>query len=73
VKNRDKYQFGKTKIFFRAGQVAYLERLRSDRLRACGILIQTLVRGWLAKRQYMKVRRMALLVQVFGRGMLARR
>ena len=26
--DRDKYQFGKTKIFFRAGQVAYLEKVR---------------------------------------------
>ena len=71
--DRDKYQFGKTKIFFRAGQVAYLEKLRSDRLKACGILIQKRVRGWLAKRRYFKIRRTALLVQTYGRGFLARK
>ena len=73
LQDRDKFQFGKTKIFFRAGQVAYLERLRSDRLKVCGTLIQKIVRGWLAKRRYLKLRRTALLVQTYGRGMLARR
>ena len=65
---RDKYQFGRTKIFFRAGQVAYLEKLRSDRLKACGILIQKRVRGWLAQRRYQKLRKTALLLQTYGRG-----
>lgn len=73
ITDRDKYQFGKTKIFFRAGQVAYLEKLRSDRLRACSIMIQKIVRGWLAKRRYMKIKKMARLVQKYGRGVLARK
>ena len=73
LQDRDRYQFGKTKIFFRAGQVAYLEKLRSDRLRASSVLIQKTVRCWLAKRRYQKMRRSALLVQKFGRGFLARR
>ena len=73
LQDRDLYQFGKTKIFFRAGQVAYLEKLRSDRLRACSILIQKIVRGWLAKRRYTKIRRAALLLQKYGRGAIARR
>lgn len=71
--DQDKYQFGKTKIFFRAGQVAYLEKLRSDRLRACGVMIQKHIRGWLAKNRYTKIRRTVLLVQTRARGMLARR
>lgn len=73
IQDRDKYQFGKTKIFFRAGQVAYLEKLRSERLRYCGVLIQKRVRGWLARRRYMKIKKMVHLVQTYGRGMLARR
>jgi len=67
------FQFGKSKIFFRAGQVAYMERLRSDRLRACGRLIQKMVRGWLARQHYIKLRRTACLIQKFGRGLMARR
>ncbi|ELT88116.1 hypothetical protein CAPTEDRAFT_225225 [Capitella teleta] len=73
IEDRDKYQFGKTKIFFRAGQVAYLEKLRSDRLKYCGILIQKRIRGWLAKTRYQKIRRTALLVQTYARGYLARK
>ena len=71
--DEDKYRFGKTKIFFRAGQVAYLEKLRADKLRACGIMIQKHVRGWLTKNKYVKLRRAAMGIQRYGRGLLARR
>ena len=47
ISDEDKYQFGKTKLFFRAGQVAYMEKLRSEKLRDCGIMIQKHVKGWL--------------------------
>lgn len=50
------YQFGKTKIFFRAGQVGYLERIRSQRLREYIINIQRHVRGWLARRLFVRRR-----------------
>lgn len=73
IKDEDKFQFGKTKIFFRAGQVAYLEKLRSDRLRACGMLIQKHVRGWLQRRRYRKIRATAVALQRYARGLLARR
>lgn len=46
------YQFGKTKIFFRAGQVGFLERVRGQRLRAYALTIQRHVRGWLARRSF---------------------
>ncbi|KAL5019880.1 hypothetical protein ScPMuIL_002772 [Solemya velum] len=73
IRDEDKYRFGKTKIFFRAGQVAYLEKLRSDKLRACGVMIQKHVRGWLARSRYQKLYKSAMLIQRYGRGMLARR
>ncbi len=73
IKDQTKYQFGKTKIFFQAGQVAYLEKLRSDKLKACGIMIQKHIRGWLARSKYIKIKRSAILIQRFGRGLLARR
>lgn len=50
------YQFGKSKIFFRAGQVGYLERIRSQRLRDYTITIQRYIRGWLARRSFVKRR-----------------
>ncbi|XP_070536020.1 unconventional myosin-Va-like isoform X2 [Ptychodera flava] len=73
INDDDKYQFGKTKIFFRAGQVAYLEKLRADKLRDCCILMQKIVRGWVAKRKYQKIKKSALLLQCQIRGILARR
>ncbi|XP_075219084.1 dilute class unconventional myosin isoform X2 [Lycorma delicatula] len=73
VKDTDKYKFGKTKIFFRAGQVAYLEKLRADRLKQCCLLIQKTVRGFLQRRRYSKIRRSAFCLQKYGRGLLARR
>ena len=43
--DEDKYQFGKTKLFFRAGQVAFMEKMRAGKLRDCGIMIQKHVKG----------------------------
>uniref|UniRef100_H3D867 Myosin VAb n=1 Tax=Tetraodon nigroviridis TaxID=99883 RepID=H3D867_TETNG len=72
IKDQDKFQFGKTKIFFRAGQVAYLEKLRSDQLRSACVSIQKNVRGWLALTKYQRMRRSALTVQRWLRGHRAR-
>ncbi|KAM9338739.1 unconventional myosin-Vb, partial [Symphorus nematophorus] len=69
----DMFQFGKTKIFFRAGQVAYLEKLRADKFRSACILIQKTVRGWLHRVRFSKIRKMAAALQRYGRGYLARR
>lgn len=67
------FQFGKTKIFFRAGQVAYLEKIRADKFRAACIKIQKTVRGWLQRIRYRKIRKAAITLQRYGRGYLARR
>uniref|UniRef100_A0A670IV87 Myosin VB n=1 Tax=Podarcis muralis TaxID=64176 RepID=A0A670IV87_PODMU len=69
----DKFQFGRTKIFFRAGQVAYLEKLRADKFRAATIMIQKTVRGWLQRAKYQKMKKAALKIQRYTRGHLARR
>uniref|UniRef100_A0A4W3GY59 Unconventional myosin-Va-like n=1 Tax=Callorhinchus milii TaxID=7868 RepID=A0A4W3GY59_CALMI len=55
IKDKTQYQFGRTKVFFRAGQVAYLEKLRGNKLRAACVLIQRRVRGWLQRRRYQHV------------------
>ncbi|XP_026794401.1 unconventional myosin-Vb isoform X1 [Pangasianodon hypophthalmus] len=73
IKDPDKFQFGKTKIFFRAGQVAYLEKLRADKFRFACIKMQKTVRGWLQRRRYQKIRKSVILLQRYGRGFLARR
>ncbi|XP_037607713.1 unconventional myosin-Vb isoform X3 [Sebastes umbrosus] len=73
IKESDMFQFGKTKIFFRAGQVAYLEKLRADKFRSACIKIQKTVRGWLQRVRYRKIRKSAITLQRYGRGYLARR
>ncbi|EDL82887.1 myosin 5B, isoform CRA_b [Rattus norvegicus] len=73
IKDPDKFQFGRTKIFFRAGQVAYLEKLRADKFREATIMIQKTVRGWLQRVKYRRLRAATLTLQRFCRGYLARR
>ncbi|XP_051906493.1 unconventional myosin-Vb isoform X3 [Hippocampus zosterae] len=73
IKEGDMFQLGKSKIFFRAGQVAYLEKLRADKFRAACITVQKTVRGWLQKVRYQKIRKSVILLQRYGRGYLARR
>uniref|UniRef100_A0AAR2K7L9 Myosin VAa n=1 Tax=Pygocentrus nattereri TaxID=42514 RepID=A0AAR2K7L9_PYGNA len=72
VQDPDKYQFGKTKIFFRAGQVAYLEKLRADKLRAACIRIQKTIRCWLARKKYLRMKHAAITIQRYVRGYQAR-
>ncbi|KAK3526293.1 hypothetical protein QTP70_022697 [Hemibagrus guttatus] len=72
IQDTDKYQFGETKIFFRAGQVAYLEKLRANKLRVACVQIQKTIRCWLARKKYLHLRRAAVTVQRFIRGHQAR-
>ncbi|XP_017341765.1 unconventional myosin-Va [Ictalurus punctatus] len=72
IQDPDKYQFGKTKIFFRAGQVAYLEKLRADKLRVACVRIQKTIRCWLARKKYLRLRSAAVTVQRYTRGHQAR-
>uniref|UniRef100_A0AAR2KFH1 Methyl-CpG binding domain protein 3b n=1 Tax=Pygocentrus nattereri TaxID=42514 RepID=A0AAR2KFH1_PYGNA len=73
IPDPEQYCFGKTKVFFRAGQVAVLEKLRAERLWLAGVLIQSWVRGWIQRRRYLQLRRSALTLQRYARGALARR
>ncbi|CAL8356812.1 unnamed protein product [Lota lota] len=73
IENRDKYQFGKSKIFFRAGQVAYLENLRSEKLRRACVSIQKTLRCWLARKKFLRMRRSAIILQKHVRAQQARR
>ncbi|KAJ8272402.1 hypothetical protein COCON_G00112610 [Conger conger] len=68
IQDCNQYKFGRTKIFFRAGQVAYLEKLRSDRLRGACITIQKHVRGWRQRRKYLRMRQAAIIIQQYVRG-----
>ncbi|KAJ3597016.1 hypothetical protein NHX12_003416 [Muraenolepis orangiensis] len=68
IQDSNQYKFGRTKIFFRAGQVAYLEKLRLDRLRGACVTIQKHVRGWSQRRKYLQKREAAIVLQQYIRG-----
>ncbi|TKS73568.1 Unconventional myosin-Vc [Collichthys lucidus] len=68
IQDPNQYKFGRTKIFFRAGQVAYLEKLRLDRLRGACVTIQKHVRGWSQRRKYLRMRQAAIILQEYIRG-----
>ncbi|XP_076683865.1 unconventional myosin-Va-like isoform X3 [Andrena cerasifolii] len=72
IKDEDKYKFGKSKVLFRAGQVAYLEKLRAERQRDACIVIQKTARGLICRIRYRKIRRAVLGLQRHGRGYIAR-
>ncbi|KAF2756040.1 myosin-2 [Pseudovirgaria hyperparasitica] len=69
---RDKYQMGNTKIFFRAGMLAFLEGLRTARLNEAAIMIQKNLRAKYYRRRYLEAREAIVAFQAFTRGFLAR-
>ncbi|RAH68187.1 type V myosin [Aspergillus aculeatinus CBS 121060] len=71
-KKQDKYQLGLTKIFFRAGMLAFLENLRTSRLNECAIMIQKNLRCKYYRRRYLEARASILTTQALARGFLAR-
>ncbi|XP_051740847.1 unconventional myosin-Vc [Ctenopharyngodon idella] len=68
IPDSNQYKFGRTKIFFRAGQVAYLEKLRLDHLRGACVTIQKHVRGWRQRRRFLHMRQAAITIQQYVRG-----
>jgi myosin heavy subunit len=71
IKDKDKYQVGLTKVFFRAGQLAYMEKLRSDKLNGCATMIQKNIRRYLARLRYLRVQKMVVMVQAVARQKVA--
>uniref|UniRef100_A0A1B0DFZ0 Dilute domain-containing protein n=1 Tax=Phlebotomus papatasi TaxID=29031 RepID=A0A1B0DFZ0_PHLPP len=72
IQDEDQYRYGHTQIFFRAGQVAFLEQARSDVRRKYIIKVQSFVRRFIYRRRYVKIKRSVLLIQTYSRGYLAR-
>jgi myosin-5 len=73
IKDEEKYRLGNTKIFFRAGQVAHMEALRSDLLHRSCLKIQTHYRMWSQYNRYKLILATAKMLQCYVRGLLARR
>ena len=73
INDHDKYQNGLTKIFFRAGMLAALESLRSERLNALVTIVQKNMRRRMAVKRYQELRNATIKIQTWWRGILARR
>lgn len=69
----DKYQLGLTKIFFRAGMLAYLENLRTSRLNEAAVMIQKNLRAKYYRHKYLDARKSIVAFQALTRAHLARR
>ncbi|KAK9467430.1 P-loop containing nucleoside triphosphate hydrolase protein [Lipomyces arxii] len=72
ITQENKYQLGKTKIFFRAGMLAYLENLRSQRLNHAATLIQKNWRRLYYRKRYLEIMRSIVKTQAVVRGHLTR-
>ena len=68
----DKYQLGLTKIFFRAGMLAFLENLRTNRLNECAIMIQKNLKAKYYRRKYLQARQSIIDLQALSRAFAAR-
>lgn len=55
VKEKEKYQIGNTKIFFKAGMLAFLEKLRSDKMHISSVLIQKNIRAKYYRREFLRI------------------
>jgi myosin V len=73
INDQDKYQLGLTKIFFRAGSLALLESLRTQRLNYLVTLVQKNVKRMLARRDYVRMKTAAIKLQSWWRGEMGRR
>lgn len=72
IDSKEKYQLGNTKIFFKAGMLAHLEKLRSDKLHRSAVLIQKNMRLVHYRRQYVETRKSIVDLQSLFRGNMAR-
>ncbi|KAJ1728994.1 Myosin type-2 heavy chain 1 [Coemansia biformis] len=68
-----KWQVGLTKVFFRAGMLALIEKQRVERLNAAATSIQALVRCYQQRSRFIRQRESARVLQTAVRGLLSRR
>ncbi|KAI7868484.1 P-loop containing nucleoside triphosphate hydrolase protein [Spinellus fusiger] len=67
ILDKDKYQVGLSKIFFRAGQLAYMEKLRSDRWNQCATFVQKNARRFITRIKYLRMQTIVLKLQQIAR------
>ena len=51
-------------MFLRAGQMAVLDKMRTELMHSSAVIVQRHLRGWLARQQYARVRWAVFTIQV---------
>ncbi len=69
---KQKYQTGNTKIFFKAGMLAYFERKRSNKLYNCAVIIQKNLRMIYYRNSYREILKSLAKLQSLVRGHMTR-
>lgn len=69
----DKYQIGLTKVFLRAGMLAYLESRRLDRLNTLATIVQKNFKRTMERNRYLRLRKSTIKIQTWWRGITAKR
>lgn len=67
-----KYQMGLTKIFFKAGMLAKLEKMRTDTLHRAAVMLQKNIRMKYYRKQYLQIRELVIALETVLRGVLVR-
>lgn len=65
------YQIGKTKVFLRAGQMAELDARRAEVLGNAAKIIQGQMRTYMARKEYISIRKAAIQLQACWRALSA--
>ena len=73
VASLEGYQMGKTKVFLRAGQMAVLDKMRTETLNAAATAIQKHLRRYVVQKKYVETRKATVVIQSGLRGMKARK
>lgn len=65
------WQVGKTKVFLRAGQMAELDARRAEVLGNAARTIQRQIRTYIARKEFISLRKAAIQMQSYWRGMVS--
>lgn len=65
--NNEDYQLGNTKLFLKESENEFLEQMRNDVLAKYVLLIQKVIKGWICRKKFVKLREAAIVVQKYWR------
>ncbi|XP_064639535.1 myosin-VIIa-like isoform X2 [Lineus longissimus] len=73
VLKSNEFQMGKTKVFLKDAQDAYLESERERVLTGRIVVIQKFIRGWQCRKRFLKMKKDSVTIQAFWRGCAQRK